>query len=153
MSNLKTVYKTSMTPEQRFAYNAYMRKWNAEHRQQIRDRQNAKPKTVETRRNNRIRGEKWRAAHPGGQRPHWLKHEYSITQIQFDEMLIKQENLCLVCLEPFTEKDIPCVDHDHETDENRGLLHRTCNVALGLLGDDPVILDRAATYLRAAKNK
>jgi hypothetical protein len=39
------------------------------------------------------------------------------------------------------------VDHDHTTGAVRGLLCRNCNVALGLLQDDPALLARAGRYL------
>ncbi len=38
-------------------------------------------------------------------------------------------------------------DHDHATGEIRGLLCRSCNTALGKLGDSAETLRRAATYL------
>jgi hypothetical protein len=39
------------------------------------------------------------------------------------------------------------VDHNHETNEVRGLLCRTCNDILGLYRDDPAIFARGAEYL------
>jgi len=52
------------------------------------------------------------------------------------------------------------VDHDHESSpphEARGILCGPCNSGLGLFGDDPTILRRAAQYLdysyRTYRNK
>jgi hypothetical protein len=39
------------------------------------------------------------------------------------------------------------VDHNHETGQIRGLLCSRCNTGLGLLGDNPDLLRRAAAYL------
>lgn len=39
-------------------------------------------------------------------------------------------------------------DHNHQTGAARGWLCHLCNTGLGLLGDNPRILDRAAEYLR-----
>lgn len=69
---------------------------------------------------------------------------YGLTEDQFTQMLINQRGLCLVCDLPM---DQPVVDHNHQTGEVRGLLHRTCNAALGLLMDSPEVLRRAAQYL------
>ena len=44
----------------------------------------------------------------------------------------------------------PRIDHDHGTGNVRGVLCHACNVSLGLFGDDPVRLRRAADYLEAA---
>jgi len=39
------------------------------------------------------------------------------------------------------------LDHDHETNKVRGKLHSNCNIALGLVKDDPMKLVRLAAYL------
>lgn len=38
-------------------------------------------------------------------------------------------------------------DHDHETGEHRGWLCRNCNVAIGMMKNDPMIACAAAEYL------
>lgn len=51
---------------------------------------------------------------------------------------------CPICL-----KDKRLVlDHCHESNKFRGWICQTCNVAIGLLANDPAIFLRAIDYLR-----
>jgi hypothetical protein len=76
-----------------------------------------------------------------------LLYSYNLTNEQYDEMLVKQDHRCAVCgIRPFIEK--LSVDHDHETGKVRGLLCHKCNVGIGMLRDDPEILNSAIMYLR-----
>jgi hypothetical protein len=43
---------------------------------------------------------------------------------------------------------ILCLDHNHQTGKYRGMLCRSCNLAIGFLSDDPVRCELAAEYLR-----
>lgn len=47
-------------------------------------------------------------------------------------------------------KDRLVVDHDHHTGKCRGLLCYRHNTGMGMFEDNPNLLERAATYLRAA---
>jgi hypothetical protein len=79
---------------------------------------------------------------------------YGLTPERYKEMLEKQDNACAICLK---ELEVPRVDHDHRCCPGqrscgecvRGLLCATCNQGLGLLGDSPANLVRAANYLEA----
>lgn len=79
---------------------------------------------------------------------------YGITLDDYKSMHDAQEGLCAICGNPETQKHASgttktlSVDHDHETNEVRGLLCNNCNRGLGFLGDDPENLERAARYLR-----
>ena len=56
---------------------------------------------------------------------------------------------CELCGGEFASgRHTKCTDHDHETRNFRGFIHRKCNSVLGLIGDDPVIAEKTATYLR-----
>jgi hypothetical protein len=44
------------------------------------------------------------------------------------------------------------VDHDHKTNEIRGMLCNHCNRGLGHFRDDPELLEYARIYLLSAKN-
>ena len=80
-----------------------------------------------------------------GRRPTVITSEnsYGMTVADLDAMLLAQHGVCAIC------QTAPAVhvDHDHQTDKVRGLLCFRCNAALGQLGDDPLVVRRAARYL------
>lgn len=81
-----------------------------------------------------------------------IKCKYGLTQDEFDAMLAKQKDRCLICRSTFAlPKKTPHVDHCHDTGKVRGLLCNPCNAGMGFLGDDPKLLIRAAKYIRAAR--
>ncbi len=73
------------------------------------------------------------------------KKRYGISYADYKTMLAKQKNKCLIC----NVEDMLVVDHNHKTNEVRGLLCNGCNCAIGLLRDDPAILQSAITYLES----
>lgn len=79
---------------------------------------------------------------------------YGLTVEEYDRMLAKQNGCCAVCRSTSAnfnraKSDLSfCVDHDHVTGQVRGLLCSPCNRALGMLKDDPDILEAAARYIR-----
>jgi hypothetical protein len=74
--------------------------------------------------------------------------QWGWTPEHFDTVLIEQLGLCALCSEPFTDTNMPCADHEHVSPPRpRGLLHRRCNSALGMLKDSPELCEAAAMYL------
>jgi hypothetical protein len=73
----------------------------------------------------------------------YLRRTYGMSVADLDAMLLAQHGVCAIC------QTAPAahVDHDHQTDKVRGLLCFRCNAALGQLGDDPLVVRRAARYL------
>lgn len=72
-----------------------------------------------------------------------LMRTYGMSVADLDAMLLAQHGVCAICqVAPAAH-----VDHDHQTDNVRGLLCFRCNAALGQLGDDPLVLRRAARYV------
>lgn len=94
----------------------------------------------------------WRAANPEKVRAQKLKFNFGVTGEQYSELFAKQNGLCAVCKQP--EKAVRggavkwlAVDHAHDTGEVRALLCQSCNIALGLLNEDPERLLAARDYL------
>ena len=82
---------------------------------------------------------------------------YGITLQQYEDMLRAQGGVCAICgSAPTMARKTQhggrlTVDHCHDKGHVRGLLCHRCNRALGLLGDDPVILRKAISYLLRTK--
>ena len=72
------------------------------------------------------------------------------TQQMVETTLYEQGNVCGLCRKPFTDKDKACADHKHsKPPEPRGVLHSSCNAAIGLLKENPETCRAAAEYLEA----
>lgn len=75
-----------------------------------------------------------------------------ITIEAFDAMLSAQGGVCAVCKKrkPWGKgkSDELCIDHCHKTNKVRALLCHGCNAALGMVEDNPFLLEALAEYLR-----
>lgn len=62
---------------------------------------------------------------------------------------------CPICRNTMTRKGgrRVCLDHDHITGKWRGVICNTCNTAIGKLGDDIDLVERAWRYLRRANEQ
>ena len=79
----------------------------------------------------------------------YIRRTYGLSPENITKMLVAQNGLCEICKRELDYERIGlCVDHDHETNEIRGLLCRTCNSGIGLLGDSVSNILRAAGYLK-----
>ena len=78
-----------------------------------------------------------------------------------EALWVAQKGLCALCAEPMLRSGIKpdsvVVDHDHRCFATphrscgncvRGLIHRRCNILIGVAHDDPVLLQKAASYLQ-----
>lgn len=102
----------------------------------------------------------WRRANPEKNKAHrWQERlkRYGITEEIYNQKLIEQEYLCVLCLN-LLGSEIH-IDHDHACCPTRpacgkcfrGLLHQVCNQKLGHFNDDIEMLRRAANYLEKSK--
>jgi hypothetical protein len=84
-------------------------------------------------------------------RPHYRRHNlrrYGLTLEGYAWLVKKQRSRCAICGIKVSRLH---VDHNHETDEVRGLLCPKCNTVLGYMSDNPFRLRRAADYLESAR--
>lgn len=71
-----------------------------------------------------------------------------ITEAECIALLKSQNNKCAICRKEIQwPSKYTHVDHDHETGKVRGILCRSCNLALGYLNDDPEMLRQGIAYL------
>lgn len=78
----------------------------------------------------------------------WAKHIkriYGVTVEEYNTLLEQQDGVCAICKNG--HEHALCIDHDHSTNEIRGLLCKPCNVAIGNMKDEPERLRSAAMYL------
>lgn len=72
---------------------------------------------------------------------------YGLTARELASIREAQAGRCAVCKAP---DERLFVDHNHSSGSVRGLLCGTCNSGIGMLKDNPEVLEAAATYLRTA---
>lgn len=66
----------------------------------------------------------------------------------YQEIFEAQGGVCAICASPENGRYAHLsVDHNHDTGKIRGLLCNNCNRGIGLLKDDPKILEQAKKYL------
>lgn len=77
-----------------------------------------------------------------------FKIRYGITPDDYNQLFEQQNGCCAICGKHQSElKRKLNVDHSHQTNEIRGLLCHSCNVALGMVEEDIVILEKMKRYL------
>jgi hypothetical protein len=83
-------------------------------------------------------------------RKYHLKNTYNLSVDQYENMILRQENLCAICKGPPTGRyNKLVVDHCHKTNKVRGLLCHECNYLLGLAKDNTDVLKAAIQYLES----
>lgn len=81
-------------------------------------------------------------------RQNYLKTKYGITLEEYEQMLRNQAGCCGICGTHKSQKERKlAIDHDHTTNEIRGLLCTECNTSLGKLGDNVEGILKALRYL------
>lgn len=91
-----------------------------------------------------------RARESGVRRFYYVKSKYGITWAEYARLQDVQQGRCACCGQPPPGGKRLYVDHDHVTSVVRGLLCQGCNSGIGMLGENPERLRRAAAYLERA---
>jgi hypothetical protein len=73
--------------------------------------------------------------------------KYGITLEHRAAMISAQDGCCAICNSKMGPANDCCVDHNHVTNQMRGLLCKRCNFAIGLMKDNPFIAEKAFHYL------
>ena len=100
---------------------------------------------------------RWKARHPqrakASERRHGLRR-YGLTPERYAQMVTDQRGVCAICHKPESVVDPQsgetkplAVDHCHGSNQPRALLCQRCNVAIGMLANNPEIMRRAADYI------
>jgi len=80
-------------------------------------------------------------------RRYFLKRKYGITPEQYAELLLEQKGVCAICGGMNKKNRRLFVDHNHQTNQVRGLLCRKCNSIIAYANEDLNILREASNYL------
>lgn len=92
--------------------------------------------------------EKWHALSPEEKyrrgRANALKTNYNLTVEEYDRIFVEQGSCCACCGDQSENYE---VDHDHTTGKIRGIICKSCNTGIGLLGDYKESLILALAYL------
>jgi hypothetical protein len=83
------------------------------------------------------------------------ERRYGLSREDYEELLKSQGGVCAICStsEVGREHKYFHVDHDHISNKVRGLLCDKCNRGLGYFNDRPLILSKAASYLKAFQHR
>lgn len=89
------------------------------------------------------------------ERRYRYKRKWGLSIEEFEAMIKKQDGKCAICSTnvPGGAHNVWHIDHDHETDEIRGLLCSKCNIGLGHFQDDFELLQKASEYLKLHSSK
>jgi hypothetical protein len=79
---------------------------------------------------NAARSRNWYRTNKEKQKWYKIKKAYGLTQEEYLNLWRSQLGICPICGRPL-DFSTAVVDHDHENNVVRGLLHRECNLMLG----------------------
>ena len=98
---------------------------------------------------NRVRetARRWRKNNPDRVHAHKIKATYGIDGECFARMFEAQGRRCACCHGVNKRGKNWHIDHEHTTNEIRGILCGTCNVGIGALGDNLAGVLNAVSYL------
>lgn len=91
---------------------------------------------------------KWAIKNPEKRKYYVLKAATGVSKEQYLELLSTQNYKCAICNKNCSDLNKKLsVDHDHITNNVRGLLCGKCNMGLGYFNDNKELLNNAIKYL------
>ena len=137
IKNNKKIYMKRWRQTKKSEVSEYGKKYYAEHKKRIDE--NSK---------------NYRKRHPGRHREFQLRQRYNLSVDEYNRLFISQNGCCAICGKHQSQlSSILCVDHHHITKKIRGLLCKRCNLALGYIAGNIIILKQMMNYLSEAKEK
>lgn len=79
----------------------------------------------------------------------YLKTNYNISLEKYNLLLENQNGKCKICKRDCPTQKSLAVDHNHKTNQVRGLLCKNCNIGLGMFFDNIDFLESAVLYLKS----
>lgn len=104
---------------------------------------------------NEVQRKRWNNLTQSERRSLWLKRKYNLSYVEYEELYHLQNGKCKICSIEISIKakdnghETACVDHCHSTNTIRGLLCNHCNRALGLLKENPSVIENLLNYIRS----
>lgn len=95
---------------------------------------------------NSIRSRDWKRENKQKHYLNKIKDKLKITHEQYETLFKRHNGKCAICFKEEKSRRLS-VDHCHKSGAIRGLLCRTCNIALGYLNDDIQLFKNAILYL------
>jgi len=123
----------------------YHKQYQKENREQIKERM--KQYYIDNRIYLREYNKQWKKDNPKNIRNGELRRKYNLSYENLLSMWDVQDGKCAICGEEFKNSSDAFVDHNHETNEIRGLLCRQCNLGIGFFKDNSELTMNATKYL------
>jgi len=83
--------------------------------------------------------------------------KYGLTLKELDSLETRSGGVCEICDNPpnmaGTSSNALNVDHCHKSGKVRGMLCSRCNLTIGVVGEDPSVLESMIAYLRRYKGE
>jgi hypothetical protein len=130
----RKIYMKNYYENNKRKYNEYDREYYLKNKERLKKQRNEQAK-------------EYYLNHKEQRKEYVLQKLYNITLEQYNNMLKSQDNKCAVCKNDFEQNDKICIDHNHNTNQVRGLLCHNCNIILGMANDNKEILQNAINYL------
>ena len=82
----------------------------------------------------------------GGSKIYHDEYVYGLVAGQKELILKSQNGCCGICGVPFLPKERICIEHNHDTNKIRGLVHTNCNTGLRFI-ENKIFLSQCLSWL------